>query len=79
MYRVDFDDALRQGLYQKICSERGIAWSGDGQLAWRTQIIAECDHPDEELFCIPRQTSSESYLPRYVTERCTNAEYQVVS
>ena len=56
--RVDFDAALRQGLYQRICLVRGIEWTPEGEAAWRQSIIEFYgDGADEELFCVPSQGS----------------------
>lgn len=52
--RVDFDEALRQGLYQRICLVRGKEWSPEAEAEWRQEIIDFYgDGADEELFCIP--------------------------
>lgn len=49
-----FDDALADGLYQRICLVNGEEWSYEKQDAWRSQIILEYGaDADEELFCLP--------------------------
>ena len=54
LLRCDFDEALRQGLYQRICLARGWDWSAEAEAKWRAGIIAEYgEDADEELFCIP--------------------------
>lgn len=54
LLRCDFDEALRQGLYQRICLARGWTWSPEAEAKWRAGIIAEYgEDADEELFCIP--------------------------
>lgn len=56
--KVDFDDALREGLYQRICLVTGKDWSAEAEAAWRQDIIDFYgDGADEELFCIPSQGS----------------------
>jgi phage FluMu gp28-like protein len=60
--RIDFDEALRQGLYQRICLVTGQGWSAEGEAEWRQSIIDFYgDGADEELFCIP-SLSSGSWL-----------------
>ena len=56
--RFDFDDALKDGLYQRVCLRTGETWSVDNEAAWRAGIIREYgDAADEELFCIPSEGS----------------------
>jgi phage FluMu gp28-like protein len=56
--RIDFDDALKDGLYQRICLVRGKEWTPEGEAAWRQEIIDFYgDGADEELFCVPSQGS----------------------
>lgn len=61
--RIDFDQALQQGLYQRIALVKGKAWSPEAEAEWRQGIIDFYgDGADEELFCIPSM-SSGSWLP----------------
>jgi phage FluMu gp28-like protein len=62
--RIDFDDALRDGLYERICLVTGQEWSPEAEAAWRAKIIKFYGSgADEELFCIPSK-SSGAYLTR---------------
>lgn len=66
--RIDFDQALREGLYQRICLVTRKAWSPLAEAAWRQDIIDfYADGADEELFCIPSQ-SSGAWLPAPLIE-----------
>lgn len=66
--RIDFDQALEQGLYQRICFVTGQTWSVDAEAEWRQSIIDFYgDGADEELFCIP-SLSSGSWLPAPLIE-----------
>ena len=66
--RIDFDQALTEGLYQRICLVTGKAWSAASEAAWRQDIIDFYgDGADEELFCIP-SLSSGSWLPAPLIE-----------
>jgi phage FluMu gp28-like protein len=52
--RIDFDQALKEGLYERICLVNGTEWSAEGEAKWRQEIIDFYgDGADEELFCIP--------------------------
>jgi len=54
LLRCDFDDALADGLYRRICWMRGDAWTSEAEAAWRAEIVAYYgDAAEEELFCVP--------------------------
>ncbi|TIY07696.1 MAG: hypothetical protein E5V16_20425, partial [Mesorhizobium sp.] len=36
--KIDFDQALLEGLYQRICLVKGEEWSPEGEAAWRQDI-----------------------------------------
>ncbi|WP_316171079.1 terminase large subunit domain-containing protein [Bradyrhizobium sp. SZCCHNRI1058] len=66
--RYTFDDALQDGLYQRICLVTGKEWSPETEATWRAEIVASYgDDADEELFCIPSQGGGV-YLPRALIE-----------
>ena len=66
--RIDFDDALREGLYERICLVTGKEWSAEAEAEWRQNIIKFYgDGADEELFCIPTQGSG-TWLPAPLIE-----------
>jgi phage FluMu gp28-like protein len=75
--RYTFDDALRDGLYQRICLVTGKGWSPEAEAAWRAGIIKSYgDDADEELFCVPSQGGG-IYLPRPLIEARMNGEFKV--
>lgn len=60
--RIDFDQALREGLYERICLVKGEDWTAEAEAEWRGKIVQFYgDGADEELFCIP-SASSGSWL-----------------
>ena len=64
------DDALHDGLYRRICQVTEKPWTQEGEDAWRAELIKTYgDGADEELFCIPRQ-SSGAYLTTSMIEAC---------
>ena len=66
--RVTLDDALREGLYQRIALVTGKTWSPEGEAAFRQSIINRYrDNADEELFCVP-SLSSGAWLPAPLIE-----------
>ncbi|WNJ89158.1 terminase large subunit domain-containing protein [Bosea sp. 685] len=76
--RIDFDEALREGLYQRICQRKGEDWTAEGEAEWRSKIIAHYGQgADEELFCIPSEGSGVWLLPA-VIEANMKAETKVL-
>lgn len=68
LHRVTLDDALADGLYQRVCQVRGIAWTAEGETKWRADLVAQYGGgADEELFCIPSKGGG-IWLPRALIE-----------
>lgn len=66
--RVTLDDAMNEGLYQRIALVTGKTWSPEGEAAFRESIINRYrDNADEELFCVP-SLSSGAWLPAPLIE-----------
>ena len=73
LHRITLDDALHDGLYRRICQVTEKPWTQEGEDAWRAELIKIYgDGADEELFCIPRQ-SSGAYLTTAMLEACMGA------
>jgi phage FluMu gp28-like protein len=69
-----FDDALRDGLYQRICLMNGEEWSLKKESEFREETFAEFgEDAEEELNCIP-SNSGGVYFPRIVVERCMSQD-----
>jgi len=78
VHRITLDDALDEGLYQRICLIRGSEWSMDAQTEWREKlIISYGDGADEELFCVPSKAGG-AYLVRTTIEGCMNEAIPVI-
>lgn len=70
--RFDFDDALLQGLYQRICLVIGEEWSPEAEAEWRQGVIDDYGElADEELFCIPAQGSGAWLTAPLIEARMT--------
>lgn len=70
--RIDFDQALLDGLYQRICLVTGEDWSPEAEAEWRQDIIDfYADGADEELFCIPAQGSGAWLTAPLIEARMT--------
>lgn len=72
--KIDFDEALKQGFYQRICLVRGREWSIEAEAEWRQEIIDFYgDGADEELFCIPSMGSGAWLTGPLIEARMTLA------
>lgn len=70
--RIDFDQALTEGLYQRICLVTGKVWSPEAEATWRQEIIDFYgDGADEELFCVPSQSSGSWLTAPMIEARMT--------
>jgi phage FluMu gp28-like protein len=78
LHRTTFDEALGQGLYQRICLVQKKSWSPEAQEAWRKEIIESYgDGADEELFCIPVRAGTR-YFPSVLLESVSDAGAKVL-
>lgn len=76
--KYDFDAALQDGLYQRICLIRGETWTPEGEAKWREDIIRFYgDDADEELFCIPSKGGGV-YMPRALIEARMDGDFPVI-
>jgi phage FluMu gp28-like protein len=70
--RVDFDQALKEGLYQRICLVNGKTWTPELEAEWRADIIDFYgDGADEELFCVPSMGSGAWLTAPLIEARMT--------
>jgi phage FluMu gp28-like protein len=54
LLKIDFDQALADGLFKRICLVQGKTWSLEAEAAWREEIIGYYgEAAEEELFCVP--------------------------
>lgn len=66
--RTTFDDALADGLYQRICLTTQKEYSPEAEAEWRRSIVDYYgEGADEELFCVPR-LSAGKFLPSALVE-----------
>ncbi|ETR78880.1 hypothetical protein X566_15395 [Afipia sp. P52-10] len=68
LMRLTFDEALQDGLYQRICLVTRKEWSPEAEARWRNSIVSFYgEAADEELFCVPSKGGGV-YLPRALIE-----------
>ncbi len=71
--RIDFDQALADGLYRRICLVKGEEWTAEKEAAWREEIVGYYgEGADEELFCIPAQGSGAWLTGPLIESRMTS-------
>lgn len=76
LHVIDLDDALKDGLYRRICYVQGINWTETRQERWRQQLIDRSPDPDQEFFCKPKAAEAQ-YLPGVLVETCMKTQYPV--
>ncbi len=70
--RIDFDQALHEGLYQRIALVTGKPWTPEAEAKWRQSIIDFYgDGADEELFCVPSLSSGAWLAAPLIEARMT--------
>jgi len=70
VHRVTLDDAVRQGLYKRICQVTGKAWSAEAEADWVAKLLRNTKTREdalEEYYCIPKQGGG-AYLSRALIE-----------
>lgn len=78
LHRVEFDAAVKQGLYRRICLATKKTWSPEGEVAWvKSMRDFYGDDATEELDVIP-SAGSGTYLTRALIEGVMSAEIPVV-
>lgn len=70
LHRTTLDDALAEGLYERICLRLKCEWTPEAEAEWRQALIDFYrDDADEELFCIPARGTG-AYFSRIMIENC---------
>jgi len=78
LHRVTFADAMRDGLYHRVCQREGIEWTAEGEKKFEAEIRAQYgDDAEEELDCVPKHGSG-SFLTRELVERCMRTGWPVL-
>jgi len=68
IHHTTIDDALADGLYQRICQVTGRDWHEAAQREWLEELIRRYrPNEDEELRCIPAMGGG-TYFPRAIVE-----------
>jgi phage FluMu gp28-like protein len=68
LVRFDLDDALKDGMLERIWLSTGDRWTPAAEARWREELIADYgEGADEELYCVPSQGSG-AWLPAPLIE-----------
>lgn len=78
LHRVTFEEAVQDGLYQRVCMRLGKTWSADAETEWKSGVYAFYGAgAAEELDCIPAN-SSGAWLSRALIESRMSADTPVL-
>ena len=78
VHRTTFKDAIRDGLYHRVCLRQDISWSQAAEDEWAADVYkAYGDGAAEELDCIP-SNSGGTWLSRALVELRMSAETPVL-
>ncbi len=78
LHRTTFDDALNDGLYERVALIQGVRLKEKTQAEWRAKIYAQYgENAAEELDVIP-SSGSGRYLTRMMIEACMRASIPVL-
>jgi len=79
VHRITLDEAIAEGLYQRICYVTGQEWSPAAEKKWRDDLYKNApnkESADEEYGCIPKK-SGGSYLSRVLIEAAMVADRSI--
>jgi phage FluMu gp28-like protein len=78
VHRVDFQEAVADGLYQRVCMRLGKVWTAEDEAAWKAGVYAFYgDGAAEELDCIP-SNGTGAWLSRALIELRMSADTPVL-
>lgn len=79
IHRITLDEAIAQGLYQRICYVTNQTWSPEAQTHWRDKLYKNApnkESADEEYGCVPKK-SGGAYLSRVHIEQAMVADRSI--
>lgn len=78
LFRCTFQDAVSDGLYERVCLRKGTPWTAAEQAAWVQSVYAFYgDAANEELDCVPSQGGG-TYLSLALLEQRSSRDVPVV-
>lgn len=74
---TDIDEAIKDGLYKRICEISKTSYSKTSEKEWLKNLIKDYgDAYEEELYCIPSR-NGEKYFNRALLETVTNEKVEL--
>ncbi|MBU1002781.1 MAG: hypothetical protein KKE73_09685 [Proteobacteria bacterium] len=78
VHRIEFKEAVRQGLFKRICAKKGATWTPEGEASFIEEIYELYrDNSDEELDCVPK-TNTGGWLTGALISSCMSADIPVL-
>ncbi|MBS0367586.1 MAG: hypothetical protein JSS57_00130 [Proteobacteria bacterium] len=78
LHKTTFDDAIRDGLYERVRLKMGERMKEKSEAEWRAKIYGLYgSNATEELDCFP-SAGSGIYLPRTLVERCQDDTIPII-
>lgn len=79
IHRITLDDAIAQGLYQRICYVTGQEWSAEAEKEWCDKLYKNApnvESAEEEYGCVPKK-SGGAYLSRVLIEQAMVTDHSI--
>lgn len=76
LHRYTLTEAVRQGLYQRICQVNGQRWTEEAERLWVEELLST-EGAETEFMCVPRSSGGQ-YLPAAVVRECMTRDYPVI-
>jgi len=78
LFRCTFREAVKDGLYNRVCLRKGIAYEPDAEAAWVQDVYDFYgDAAEEELDCVPSQGGG-AFLSLALVEQRSNRDVPVL-
>jgi phage FluMu gp28-like protein len=78
LHTTTIDDALREGLFRRICQVKKEPWTPEIEAEWKHTLLGQYgDAADEELFCIPARAGAR-YFPAVLLEAVSDPSAKVI-
>lgn len=78
LFRTTFDEALEQGLYERICLKTGQPWSQEAEIKWAAGIRKIYAPNDAEELDVNPAQGSGVFMTRNLIEACATAKAPVL-
>lgn len=78
LHTITLLDAVKDGIYHKVCQEQGRDWNQEDENKWVEQVFSDyAGYEGDELMCCPSR-NGDVFLPRDVIQACQSDEGAVV-